>query len=233
MVIDFLYHIGTLYMSNLSKEGQLSTLNFVRKTVVLALEPQPPSTSTRVWYHREHASSNQSSFPTFQPLVSSLELLRSAVWGQDRVRVIFQVGKLRHCSYVPFSSWFGCCFEFVWKTVARPANLAQASQSRLGEMSRGSPKPYYARGRLGDPLIIFERASISSKREVHNSLGSLGETSMVALQWSGRNSMAPLGGEQRYPPQVQASVESDHGYMYPDESSRVVVYCLDRHNMLG
>ena len=51
------------------------------------------------------------------------------------------------------------------KTVARPANLAQASQSRLGEMSRGSPKPYYARGRLGDPLIIFERASISSKRE--------------------------------------------------------------------
>jgi len=42
-----------------------------------------------------------------------------------------------------------------------------------------------------------------------------------------------LGGEQRYPPQVQASTESDHGYMYPDESSRVVVYCLNNHNMLG
>ncbi|QCD93196.1 hypothetical protein DEO72_LG5g1268 [Vigna unguiculata] len=60
-----------------------------------------------------------------------------------------------------------------------------------------------------------------------NSLESLGETFGVALQWSGRNSMAPgpvsltqseltpvlggeqLGGEQRYPPQVQASAESD------------------------
>ncbi|QCE10264.1 hypothetical protein DEO72_LG10g1492 [Vigna unguiculata] len=54
----------------------------------------------------------------------------------------------------------------------------------------------------------------------------LGETFRVALQWSGRNSMTPvsgcpwwcpigitrieqLGGEQRYPPQVQASAESD------------------------
>ncbi|QCD78682.1 hypothetical protein DEO72_LG1g2318 [Vigna unguiculata] len=59
-----------------------------------------------------------------------------------------------------------------------------------------------------------------------NSLGSLGETSGVALQWSGRNSMAPASGcswwcpicitrieqlrvEQGYPPQVQASAESD------------------------
>ncbi|QCE07159.1 hypothetical protein DEO72_LG9g2175 [Vigna unguiculata] len=54
----------------------------------------------------------------------------------------------------------------------------------------------------------------------------LGETSGVALQWSGRNSMAPASGcswwcpicitrieqlrvEQGYPPQVQASAESD------------------------
>ena len=29
---------------------------------------------------------------------------------------------------------------------------------------------------------------------VHNSLGSLGETFRVALQWSGRNSMAPSSG---------------------------------------
>ncbi|QCD83849.1 hypothetical protein DEO72_LG2g4197 [Vigna unguiculata] len=43
-------------------------------------------------------------------------------------------------------------------TVTRPVNLAQASQSRLGEMKQG------------------------------------GETSGVALQWSGRNSMAPVSG---------------------------------------
>jgi len=29
---------------------------------------------------------------------------------------------------------------------------------------------------------------------VHNSLGSLSETFRVALQWSGRNSMAPVSG---------------------------------------
>ena len=29
---------------------------------------------------------------------------------------------------------------------------------------------------------------------VNNSLGSLGETFRVALQWSGRNSMAPVSG---------------------------------------
>ncbi|QCD86148.1 hypothetical protein DEO72_LG3g669 [Vigna unguiculata] len=63
-------------------------------------------------------------------------------------------------------------------------------------------------------------------RLMHNSLGSLGEILRVVLQWSGRNFMAPdsgcswwspiyitwgeqLGGEQRYPPQVQASAESD------------------------
>ncbi|QCD82739.1 internalin A [Vigna unguiculata] len=44
---------------------------------------------------------------------------------------------------------------------------------------------------------------------VRNSLGFLGEILRVVLQWSGRNPMAPLGGEQRYPPQVQASAESD------------------------
>jgi len=31
---------------------------------------------------------------------------------------------------------------------------------------------------------------------------------------------------------VQASAESDQDYTYPDESSRVVVYCLEGHNML-
>jgi len=50
--------------------------------------------------------------------------------------------------------------------VARPVNLAQAGQSRLGEMNRDSPKPYYVSGRPGDPLMNFERASISSRRDL-------------------------------------------------------------------
>ncbi|QCE03030.1 hypothetical protein DEO72_LG8g1047 [Vigna unguiculata] len=80
------------------------------------------------------------------------------------------------------------------KTMARPANLAQASQSRLGETNRDSPKPFYARGRPGDPLFFLsERASRPGERAC-NSLGSLGETSGVTLQWSGRNSMAPVSG---------------------------------------
>ncbi|QCD95707.1 hypothetical protein DEO72_LG6g402 [Vigna unguiculata] len=49
----------------------------------------------------------------------------------------------------------------------------------------------------------------------------------VVLQWSERNSMAllggeQLGGEQRYPPQVQASAESDQ--IICIRMSRVVVY---------
>ena len=102
---------------------------------------------------------------------------------------LFQVGKLRPFSYILFFHavwllfqfcvvgmmlcWFGTLKSIVWngrchgcrKIVARLANLAQASQSCLGEMNRGSPKPYYARGRPGDPLIILsERASRPSER---------------------------------------------------------------------
>ena len=39
-------------------------------------------------------------------------------------------------------------------------------------------------------LLIYDFLSVS----VCNSLESLGETSGVALQWSGRNSMAPVSG---------------------------------------
>jgi len=39
-------------------------------------------------------------------------------------------------------------------------------------------------------LPNYECWSVSAS----NSLGSLGETSGVALQWSGRNSMAPVSG---------------------------------------
>jgi len=39
-------------------------------------------------------------------------------------------------------------------------------------------------------LAVYVCWSVS----VHNSLGSLGETFRVALQWSGCNSMAPVSG---------------------------------------
>ncbi|QCE03649.1 hypothetical protein DEO72_LG8g2442 [Vigna unguiculata] len=49
--------------------------------------------------------------------------------------------------------------------VARLVNLAQAGQSRLGETNRGSPRPAYASGRPGDPLLILsERASRPDER---------------------------------------------------------------------
>ena len=47
--------------------------------------------------------------------------------------------------------------------MAMTDNLAQASLSRLGEVSKGSPKPSRANGRSGDQLS-FERASVSLKR---------------------------------------------------------------------
>jgi len=41
----------------------------------------------------------------------------------------------------------------------RTDNLAQAGLPRLGEMIRGSPRPFRARGRSGDQLSLSERAS--------------------------------------------------------------------------
>jgi len=48
-------------------------------------------------------------------------------------------------------------------TVAETVKLVQASLSRLGEVSRGSPRPSRANGRLGDPLS-FEQVSVSLRR---------------------------------------------------------------------
>jgi len=132
----------------------------------------------------------------FQFTTLPWELLRFLFALGTQLLAFFQVGKLRPFSYIllfhvvwlsfqfcvvgMILCWFGTHRSVVWnggchycrKTVARPANLAQASQSHLGEMGRGSPKPFYARGRPGDPLSIFERASVSPRRE-----GSrLGET---------------------------------------------------------
>ncbi|QCD87117.1 hypothetical protein DEO72_LG3g1649 [Vigna unguiculata] len=48
-------------------------------------------------------------------------------------------------------------YGLLMETVARSDNLAQASLSRLGEMSIDSPRPFHARGRSGNHLR-FERA---------------------------------------------------------------------------
>jgi len=72
--------------------------------------------------------------------------------------------------YVDVDAWNGWCCRWCVKiqllqerTVAMTDNLAQASLSRLGEVSKGSPKPSRANGRSGDQLS-FERASVSLKR---------------------------------------------------------------------
>ena len=49
------------------------------------------------------------------------------------------------------------------RIVARTDNLAQASLSRLGKVSKGSPRPSRANGHSGDQLS-FERASVSLRR---------------------------------------------------------------------
>jgi len=57
----------------------------------------------------------------------------------------------------------GCCR----KTVARPDNLAQASQSRLDEMGKDSPRPF-SRERSLRQLAQFlsERASCSGEERL-------------------------------------------------------------------
>jgi len=64
--------------------------------------------------------------------------------------------------YVGWAGVGNCCR----KTVARPANLAQASQSRLGEMNRDSPKPVCTKGRPGDPLNFWASEHLAQARGV-------------------------------------------------------------------
>jgi len=52
------------------------------------------------------------------------------------------------------------------ETMARPVNLVQASQSRLGETNRDSPKPVCARGRPGDPLKFWASEHLAQVRGV-------------------------------------------------------------------
>jgi len=51
------------------------------------------------------------------------------------------------------------------RTVARPVNLAQASQSRLGEMNMELAQDFCAKGCPGDQLgFLSERASLPGER---------------------------------------------------------------------
>jgi len=59
--------------------------------------------------------------------------------------------------------WCGC---YCRKIVARPDNLAQVSQSRLGEMDRDSPKSFYANVRLGDQLNFWASERLAQARGV-------------------------------------------------------------------
>ncbi|QCD82101.1 hypothetical protein DEO72_LG2g2434 [Vigna unguiculata] len=109
--------------------------------------------------------------------------------------------------------------------------LAWASSLLAQKLSESPGRPFGQKLRRA-PCFISPRREMCIRDScvlyvsVHKSLGSLGETFGVALQWSGRNSMAPVSGcswwcpigitrieqlrvEQRYPPQVQASAESD------------------------
>ncbi|QCD89507.1 hypothetical protein DEO72_LG4g453 [Vigna unguiculata] len=111
-----------------------------------------------------------------------LHLFRSSVicrwsfafrcWRRTPLLALFQVREVKVSS--------------LRETRARAGNLAQASRIRLGESDVGSPKPHCVKGRPGDP---FELLSEGTPRP-----GERGETSEVALQWSGRNSMAHVSG---------------------------------------
>ncbi|QCD82910.1 hypothetical protein DEO72_LG2g3252 [Vigna unguiculata] len=135
-----------------------------------------------------------------------------------------------------------CCFNLftgwllIVRTVVDTVRLAQASLTRPSEMCRGSPRASCASGRSGDQggrgLVWARLSRLSEIPQPERGAGRGSETFKVALQWSGRNSMAPVSGcswwcpicitrrpeihqgltlwvEQRYPPQVQASAESD------------------------
>ncbi|QCD96437.1 hypothetical protein DEO72_LG6g1140 [Vigna unguiculata] len=105
--------------------------------------------------------------------------------------------------------------------MVRPANLAQATQSRLGEMNRDSPRPHYAK----DPVLVPGPSFEPSPRRRGFALARtsrLSETLQPERGAERDNALfgclvvlgcllggEQLGGEQRYPPQVQASAESD------------------------
>jgi len=67
-----------------------------------------------------------------------------------------------NCHVLSFWVRTGDCYR---RTVVKPVNLAQASQSRLGEMNRELAQDFCAKGRPGDQLdFLSERASRPSER---------------------------------------------------------------------
>jgi len=50
------------------------------------------------------------------------------------------------------------------RTVVRTDNLAQASLSRLGEISRGSPRSFYVSCRSGDQTLFRARECLAQAR---------------------------------------------------------------------
>ncbi|QCD83314.1 hypothetical protein DEO72_LG2g3658 [Vigna unguiculata] len=106
----------------------------------------------------------------------------------------FQVREVRVSVFVSF--WLVLGLVADCETVARPVNLAQASHSRLGETNRDSPKPALDSWGADDMWYEFKCDAYEEliPGVACNSLGPLGETSRVALQWSGRNPTAPVSG---------------------------------------
>ncbi|QCE07513.1 hypothetical protein DEO72_LG9g2533 [Vigna unguiculata] len=104
------------------------------------------------------------------------------------------------------------CFAslFQVRTVADTDRLAQASLTRPGEMCRGSPRAFCASGRSGDQggrglvWARLSRLSETPQPERGAGRGSAVIEYLFVLEWS-----VLVGVEQRYPPQVQASAESD------------------------
>ncbi|QCD83245.1 hypothetical protein DEO72_LG2g3588 [Vigna unguiculata] len=110
---------------------------------------------------------------------------------------------------------------FQVRTWARTDNLAQASHARLSETGRGSPRPS---ARTVAQAGGMDELKWDSTRNVNEELVKKGETSrsyfsgrdvipwpLLVGAYDGVPSLGgeQLRGEQRYPPQVQASAESD------------------------
>ncbi|QCD96935.1 hypothetical protein DEO72_LG6g1645 [Vigna unguiculata] len=103
-------------------------------------------TPSRVPSDPDHAS-----VPLYFQLVRAfLELLCSCVRYRGRVSGIVACGMSSHLLQV--------------KIVADTDKLAQASWSRLGEINRGSPKPFFHEWSPRRPIVILsERASRSNE----------------------------------------------------------------------
>ncbi|QCD83304.1 hypothetical protein DEO72_LG2g3648 [Vigna unguiculata] len=100
---------------------------------------------------------------SFQLLRSFLELLCSPRLAAKPLLTPFQVREARTHSCNAFYDCFRPCVVNLWETAARSDNLAQASPSRLGEISLGSPK-LFARRVAQATRSGFKRVNVSLRR---------------------------------------------------------------------